>query len=325
MTLPATVPVRLPDELTELLDTVAVDLDAAVATVGGRRHQVEGSRTLRGVLRGVLYQSWHAGIEEPEDGTVRRPRPPRAHAGPLERALIRAVPHEHTRIAATLRSVATDGSAVVETGGVRILVHRDALVEADDSSAVVALPAVRPWLSPGFVLAHGSRGGLRRGSEYVRLYVHVRRADAAEEVWRRALESLEDSAVPYQAKILAHASHYPRRDAMVVYLDAAHAGVARDVVEAVRSLTGLGAATSAFAQRLAPGLALASEPADHRVGWTGLSFGQHRAAAVTEGLLAHATDPFAGSRDDQVAAALSAAGIDPTAPYRNLLPTRDPS
>lgn len=220
---------------------------------------------------------------------------------------------------------------VVEHHGVRLCVPRSAVTGPDlapGASVLVDVPAVRPWLSPGFLLVHGSPGAARHGGAgLVRVYVHLTRPEAAAPVWREVLGALEALGVPYQAKVLSHRRHYPRRDALVVYLGDAHADAADTVADAVERCrggaagaedAGIGVETSVFAARLAPGVAVAREPADPRPGRRGMSFGQHRAAAVAEGLLAHARAPEAGSREATVRVALLRAGIRPSAPERNL-------
>lgn len=330
---PATEDTGLSGRLAALLDTVTVDLAATTVTVDGRDHTFEQPQHARAALRNALYDSWHAGMVPPPESA--RPEGPPRGGGALERALIDAVPHRRTRITAAVTGIAAPGAdpgaegLVVEHQGVRLCVPRSAVTGPDltpGASVLVDVPAVRPWLSPGFLLVHGSAGGARRGGAgLVRVYVHLPRAEDAAPVWGAVLGALEGLGVPYQAKVLSHPRHYPRRDALVVYLGDAHADAAATVAGAVERFRGgseggpvIGEETSVFAARLAPGVALAREPADPRPGWRGLSFGQHRAAAVADGLVEHATAPEAGARTEAVRVALLRAGIRPSAPERNL-------
>jgi hypothetical protein len=131
--------------------------------------------------------------------------------------------------------------------------------------------------------------------------------------------------------VLSRPWSYPRRDALVVYLEDEDAPLATGLAEEVTGLPGVGTDTSVFAHEVAPGVALAWEPADNRPGRPGKSFGQHRAAAVAEGLLryAHATDatdgllrpaadPAGADAAREVHRSLRAAAVDPAAPARNL-------
>ncbi|MFE9428364.1 T3SS effector HopA1 family protein [Kitasatospora sp. NPDC006697] len=326
---------QLADRLLESMDTVTVDLDAATVTVAGLPHTFEKPQHARVVLRTALYESWHAGIPARSRPDALRPGRPRGGSD-LERALAAAVPHQRTRITATVVGPTTptalsprqgepDDAVVVAHGGVRLCVPGHALTGPEPTagaSVLVDVPAIRPWLSPGFLLVHGSAGGARRGDRIQRLYVHLARPDAAVPVWSTVLAALERRHVPYQAKILSEPRHYPRRDALVVYLGTAHADAARAVADAVAEVravvSGIGEQTSVFAARIAPGVAQAAEPHDPRPGWQGLSFGQHRAAAVADGLIDHARNPRTATREEAVTRALLRAGVHPLAPEQNL-------
>jgi len=109
-----------------------------------------------------------------------------------------------------------------------------------------------------------------------------------------------------------------------------HGPGAQDAAEAPRladalsGLPGIGAGTSCFAEQLAPGIAVAWDPRDPRVGWNRMSFGQHRAAAVAEGVMRHHTQ---GDVDlaEAVAVALAAASADAARPALNLTSPQLPS
>ncbi|MDX3228062.1 T3SS effector HopA1 family protein [Streptomyces sp. ME19-01-6] len=199
---------------------------------------------------------------------------------------------------------AVTGGAVADVAGARV---------------VVELPAVRPTLSPGFLLVDGvdGRPADRADRELLRIYVHLRYPDAAPRVWGALLAELGARSVPYRAKVLSRPCAYPRRDAIVVYLDADRADVVFPLAAAVRRLPGIGADTSVFARRLLPGIALAWEPRDPRPGWRGQSFGQHRAAAVAEGVVRHMADRERTDLAREIAASLHSAAADPAEPARN--------
>lgn len=152
--------------------------------------------------------------------------------------------------------------------------------------------------------------------ELLRMYVHLRYPDAAPRVWGALLAELAARSVPYRAKVLSRPWAYPRRDAIVVYLDADLADVVFPLAAAVHRLPGIGADTSVFA-RLLPGLAVAWEPRDTRPGWGGQSFGQHRAAAVAEGVVRYATDRERTDLAQEIAVSLRGAAADPEEPARN--------
>ncbi|MFE5824306.1 T3SS effector HopA1 family protein [Streptomyces erythrochromogenes] len=82
-------------------------------------------------------------------------------------------------------------------------------------------------------------------------------------------------------------------------------------------LPGTAPATSVFTRRLAPGTAMAWEPADDRPGHMHLSFGHHRADSLADALIGHADNQDAQSLDTRVHQALIHAGADPRAPEIN--------
>ncbi|AGP61345.1 hypothetical protein M271_49920 [Streptomyces rapamycinicus NRRL 5491] len=186
----------------------------------------------------------------------------------------------------------------------------------------VRLPAMRPRLSPGFFLADGSRGR-RAATPVLRVYVNIQQVHAAPAVWGAVLTVLEDAHAVYRAKVSSAPDLFPRRDALVVYLPPESWGAVATVASAVAGLPGVGTDTSPFTHQLAPGVSIAWEPEDRRPGQAGMSFGEHRASAVAEGLAAEAavtrTSGVRGelSRERAVAKALTDAGIDPGQPARN--------
>ncbi|PPI19318.1 hypothetical protein C5D07_01970 [Rathayibacter tritici] len=176
-------------------------------------------------------------------------------------------------------------------------------------------PAIRPAISPGYFLAESSRP-IWKGSDIFRLYLHVPSVEIAKKIWGTALEFLEHHGAEYRAKVLTAAEFYPRRDAMVIYLRSSERETALELGRFITATGDLSDATSAFAERIAPGVALAMEPRDSRPGRQGLSFGQHRATAVAAALLAAADRPE--SRTREVIDEFTRSGIDPNATWRNL-------
>jgi hypothetical protein len=74
---------------------------------------------------------------------------------------------------------------------------------------------------------------------------------------------------------------------------------------------------SPYTRRLGAGVSAAWEPADRRLGYRGLSFGEHRSLVISTALLEHAKNPSA-SLESAIEKEFSAAGIDPRAPFRNV-------
>ncbi|MEU8652755.1 T3SS effector HopA1 family protein [Streptomyces sp. NPDC048737] len=275
---------------------------------------------LRQALGDRLYEVLHAGMDL---GHKLRPRT--LGDPPFQRLLAEAVPHGTTVLeipADRLGDPTGDDERRATLDGVRVLVPAGAVDEeavAPDGTgavrAVLRLPAGRPSLSPGFYLVDGS-AGRPRGSDLVRHYVHIQEAEEAPAVWNRVLTALEDSGVSYRAKVASSRLLYSRRDALVVYMDA-HDVPRVDLAAVADRLPGIGEATSVFAARVAPGVATACEPSDPRPGMARLSFGQHRARAVADGLVEHAQNPTGGTAEEAVCRCLAAAGARPDAPWRN--------
>ncbi|MGV9883677.1 T3SS effector HopA1 family protein [Streptomyces sp. NPDC003006] len=321
--------------LTQLLAAITVRPRELRATVADREVTADNAHELRSRLATAVYEEFHQGRHGDTGAVPRTLRDP-----DLERAFLAATPHGHTELPARLVEGGEDeggeereedgsGAAVVLLHGVRVAVPSRDIRRTTDGpgprSALVRTPATRAALSPGFFFAHGSRGVGRASARRFRLYVHVRDEGAAVRVWSRVLETLEASELRYQAKVLSARSSYPRRDAVVVYLDRNAWDAAGELASVVAGSDGVGRSVSPFCEALAPGVSRAEEPADARPGRGGLSFGEHRAAALAEGLLDAAQHTGGGGgrrRERAVAAALRAAGVDPSRPYVNTAPAQ---
>ena len=309
----------LPQALSDRLTELELHEDGRVR-VGERWISGASPRLLRADLGAALYAAWHAGITDRDRRMPRRD--PQAEA-----QLAAAVPHTETPASAIVHdngADAADSHVVVEFGRVRVRVPRDTvrteggMPPETGSRVTVRIPAVRPALSPGFLLAHGPRGGLADRGEVLRLYVHVTDSVHAPALWGVALRALNDAGVRYQAKVLSRPWSYPRQDALVVYLEAADGPVALCVAERLRDMPGLGRSTSCLAHQVAPGLAVAYDPRDPREPSGRQSFGQHRAYAVADGVIRHTSDPDGSDLHDAVCRALREAAANPAEPARNL-------
>ncbi|MDQ1018098.1 T3SS effector HopA1 family protein [Streptomyces afghaniensis] len=296
------------------LGTITVDLLRLTARVGDTAVEADSPDALRHALANTVYEKLHAGLAREDTPRLRSLRDT-----PYEQLLADAVPHTETvlRLPAGQVALAPDpGERVVLLDGVRTLVPATLLTYDGADQAVLRYPCARPALSAGFFLVDGS-AGRPPGDRIARFYLHVTDAAAGPRVWGVLLRALEERSIPYQAKVSSSPRLYPRHDAIVVYL--AEGDVpALDFPAVVAGLPGMGRTTSVFARELAPGLATASEPFDHRKGMSRMSFGQHRAHALAEGVLEHVRDARTGSAEPAVRRALTRANADPAAPWRNL-------
>jgi len=288
--------------LTTVLDAlraVEVDLPANRAVVAGQGITAAGRAELRTKLAAALYDTLHAGA------TDDAPEPP----GFRDR-LAAAVPHGFTHARGRVCSLAPGDEIVVELDGVRVRLPASAAASPVAGAVTpVRIGCARPNLAPGFFLVDGSPGhGIAQGEPVLRLYLHLVEPETAIAAWRSALLLCEELGIPYRAKI---SRHLPRRDALVVYLGRPAWPAVPGIVRELSGLKGLGAAVSAYAHRIADGVAAAWDPADPRPGRQGLSFGEHRSGVIADALLAP------GSREAELARALAEGNIDATGVFRN--------
>jgi hypothetical protein len=307
--------------LASALEQVVVDPSCRTATVGTDEVTADSARDLVRSLGQRLYRNLHTGATTTPAGGTNRDFA-------LERRLAEALPKLTTTITVPVLEVRDDGTVVVEREGLRVAAAPGSVlgpVPPRPGEAVdLEVSTARPALSPGFFLTtqrHSAtqQHGMRQSGPVLRVYLHLRDVDAVTTVWRTVLHALHEAGASHVAKVLSAPERLPRRDAMVVYLDAGSAGFAARLPELLDGCPALlGEQTSTFAHRVRPGAAIAWEPADTRPGMTGLSFGQHRAVAVATGLVRHAAGGAGHTRADHVVRALREANIDPSAPARNL-------
>lgn len=306
----------LGDELAAQLADLRIEPEQDQVAVGDRTISGSDPIALRAKLASALYESWHAGMAaRPAESASPSPH----RDAEFEQQLADCVPHTVSATPAVVHALPDDedpGHGVAEVNRVRVRVAAaDLAGRAAGDRVTLALPALRPMLSPGFLLVSGASGSTSAGPT-LRLYVHVAEAAQAPAAWRSVLEHLEDRHAHYRAKVLSRRELYPRRDAIVVYLPESSWSYVPDLAAAVADAAALGGPTSPFAHRIGPGLALAWEPDDERPGWRRVSFGQHRARAVARGVVRTMSDGV--PLECAVAEELTAAGADPAAPARNL-------
>lgn len=336
-------------EISRVLDRISVAEGGLSAVVDGEEVDAKTPGELVRKLGGLFYQNLHAGMDDQAEAT--RGRSLRDDA--FDQRLFAAMPHRTTLVKATvLGDDPLADHVVVGLDGLRLRIPRDRLADhlpehPEGAAAGIAeggaeggaernpqaslpqasgggsrevtlrIPAPRPALSTGFFLTDSSRGRVS-GSAMLRLYVHLTDAEPAPAVWGTVLSTMEGMGLRYRAKVTSSLKHFPRRDALVVYLgpDAWHA--AGEIAAAVQGMPGLGTGTSAFVHAIADGVGAAWEPHDPRPGRRVLSFGEHRCQVLAEALVGHAVRADGVSREAVVAEAFLNAGTDPLMPARNL-------
>lgn len=287
--------------------------------------EADSIRSLLHQLTYALYAKFHSGsTRSNKDNNVINPW--RARDQHIEQQLRNAIPHKTTEACGIFVKWLTNRTiAVVEFNGTRIAVPHDKIQSATVQpgiSVMVQIPAVRPALSQGFCMIDGPHSISQLNTKPIRrLYLHLANPGAAAEVWKAVLPTMNELDIPYRTKALSRPQEYPRRDAIVFYLPS---DSARKIAELFKErLSGSGVledATSMFAHRIGPGIALADEPSDPRPHRQSLSFGEHRSNAVADVAIHHTLEP----QSDLIEVLLNrfhAAGIDPQNPAFNAVQT----
>jgi hypothetical protein len=149
----------------------------------------------------------------------------------------------------------------------------------------IFLPAGSADTQPGFYHAFGETAGECEDDERVlRFYWNVS-AEGAPRLMEAVTRDFNRFQVPFQFKCGSRVTHYPRRDAAVLYLNARYYAIAALLVEGVHLglRAWLNADTPLFARRLADGLGFAEDPGD--------SFGKHRCNILAEAMAATCGKP----------------------------------
>lgn len=261
----------------------------------------------RQALARVLYRRYYHGAG---------PRTPDGGAG-HPHAWARDEPRWGAQLRARLgdRRAWEDGWTLVVAGRRGLLVARDGVVvhasagqtRVRDGVLQVRLPADRPAASPGFFATTSRRGGPSGTGPLVRVYLHLRPGQALD-AFTDLVASLDGARIRFCAKVIDHLDGFDRPDTAVVYT------AREDCPRAVQAAVAVGRhrpdafapEVPAFTLPLAPGIALAEDPA----AGPGVSFGRHRCDLVAAGLL-DSDDP--GTRAGRLAgirSALRAAGLD---------------
>ncbi len=289
--------------------SISSDVGAAIKWVQ-RELSSSGDIVPLATLSRKIYERLHAGWTRPLGAQMR------IRDSVLEDTYLGGVPHALAPI--PVEVIDTDSqSTTLSVDGVRVRASTSAIQESGTrvvvGRQVLPMPAVRPWLSPGFFLVDGG-SGRPSGTSLVRVYVAMDSTTSAIDVWARALAEFEAAGLRYRAKIASLVSMFPRSDALVVYCDSQDLDFCAGVLLRVVSDLSIDVPTSLFTCRLGPSVAYAYEP----IGSGGrLSFGEHRSRALAEGVLESET---AKGRDvvDCVRSAFLRDGIDPDRPWLNV-------
>jgi HopA1 effector protein family len=224
-----------------------------------------------------------------------------------------------------VRAVEADGSLVVhkQTDDLTLWARPDQFRPRSGAAAPGAVG--RLWLGkelremlPGYYMALGDADQEDHDPDSppstVRFYFHL--AATGAELWVRELTGrLNDSSVPFHAKLHSHPAMYLRADAAVLYIARSDLARTMTIMPAFHAAVArhLRFSTPIFTKRLARGLAVAEDPGDGR------SFGQHRCGLVAEALVRHFENGGTTVRGaaKTVVGRFAEAGLDARRPWLN--------
>jgi hypothetical protein len=222
----------------------------------------------------------------------------------------------------TVRAV-HDGELAVERDGLHVRVRPQDTYAAPQErlepgdQCHVRFPKEFLKMSPGFYLALGNEGlTLDPATPIVRFYWNLRSGGAPRLVGA-ATRALNRERVPFRLKVSNDPDGFTRCDAGVLYVQR------QDYLRVAQAVSGIYAglvadikpATPVFTKRLAPGLALAEEPA---VGPAD-SFGTHRCGLLAEAIIRAYEQKTAAVQDRMavLAACFAEEGLSLHAPFLN--------
>lgn len=214
------------------------------------------------------------------------------------------------------------GSLVIERGGLRLWVTGAELYPTDGASMEpgamvgVLMPNELLRLSPGFYMALGDEEFPVDGSApIVRFYWNLR-SGGAQQLIGELTRDLNSARIAFRLKVVSDPDRYFRCDAGVLYVlkdeyDDASALVGKAYRRVASMLKG---STPALTKQLAPGLALAENPAGQLI-----SFGMSRCLLLAEGIVDAAAIGMrtTGETLAAVERRFAQAGISLETPYLN--------
>jgi hypothetical protein len=210
-----------------------------------------------------------------------------------------------------------DGTAtLVDEHGVTLHVRQEEYRThgVEGSRVLVRFPTARPYLTPGFATISG-KAGLAVGTDIVDWYLDIL-PNAAPDLLRALIQSLDGSGTRYTVKILDDPARYPRPDAAVLHASR------RDVATVHRAVLDLHETSPEwfrpeiplFTLRAGVGIGVAEHPPRRTIP---LSFGQHRCRVLAKGIVDAGPDADARSRFRSMMTALADAGVSVHAPHLN--------
>lgn len=268
-------------------------------------------------LAAQLYMTYHVGHEYQEQGAEAL-----LNDLVLEELIITNTPEMFRMASGPVISVEKDDADSV-TGvytalsGLKVLVPAERIVELSNATVDFRTRTLRPRLSAGFMFFIGS-DYRPKSPHLLRIYRYAEQPEDILPIWDTLTRFIVQEHLPIRMKMLSRLHEYPRRDALVLYLNEEAWPHLPEICDIVTESAEPSATDPAprFAKTLTANVMYAWEPLDTESPQGKESFGQQRARRIVEGLMADLEqDTSDFSNLHQV---LTAANIDPTAIYRNL-------
>jgi hypothetical protein len=191
-----------------------------------------------------------------------------------------------------IEQVLDDGRIVARRNGTErafqpgeYITHRGIGAGPKEGAAIVVYVAPgSSELQESFYHAMGESVADFESQSVVRIYWNIQ-AEGAPRLMESLTREFNRYQIPFRFKCLNNASHFPRRDAAVLYIESRFYPIAARLVESIHRdvLPWLNAGTPLFARRLGHGLALAEHPGD--------SFGKHRCEILAAAMAASQGSP----------------------------------
>ena len=184
-----------------------------------------------------------------------------------------------------------DGSLAVFKHDLTLHIQRERHLRPSEQAAKpgdqVAILMPKNLVQNGFYMAIGNAGSENHSSnqpKIVRVYFNLS-PEGSVAMMAGLTQQLNQAQIPFSFKALYNPSEYKRHDSAVLYFDRSNYAAIRRVLQPLyqEHRTHFREATPLFTKTLAPGLALAEEPAQKLAAQE--SFGMNRCQLIANGLL----------------------------------------
>ena len=308
----------LDPRIQHLFEKIRINPDCESGFVDGDLIQGDSPKNFEQLLGRAVYVRFHAGIQEtPTPSAISHQRGDAdIHDAISEATTVKQREYLVTDYRQVTEAPGREQDYIAIVDGLSVHVPKEKVVREDATGLWILRSTLNHRLSVGFTFYTGQLGR-GQGRDLIRLY---RKAEAVEEllpVWTRLIEWGQQHSIPFRMKMLNEHQSFPRNDALVLYMTKNHARHLNKAAQLMSQGTSeLNDLTSPFAQQIAPGVGLSWEPLDPSPYKRFLSFGEHRSAALAQGLCLatrKGTNPAS-----EVARVFLSANIDPLNPHRNL-------